>query len=65
MDEADGRKAALRVGLRVTGVLGILLRAKQDGETALLKPKIESSRTNAGFFIGGRWEQDVLRAAGE
>ena len=33
MDESEGRAAAGRLGLRVVGVLGILLRAKRDGQS--------------------------------
>jgi len=32
LDERDGRSAAERAGLRVTGVLGVLLRAKNNGQ---------------------------------
>jgi len=44
VDETDGRSAASRAGLRVTGVIGILLRAKQRGEISLLKPELEALR---------------------
>jgi hypothetical protein len=65
LDETDARNAASRAGLRVTGVLGILLGAKQRGEIALLKPEIEALRTQARFFIATRLEKEVLRMAGE
>lgn len=65
MDERDGRSAAERVGLRITGVLGILLRAKREGEIAALKPEIEALRSRARFFISTRLEDQVLRNAGE
>lgn len=65
LDETDGPNAASRAGLRVTGVLGILLRAKQRGEIALLKPEMEALRTRARFFIATRLENEVLRMAGE
>lgn len=65
MDERIGRDAAQRAGLRVTGVLGVLLRAKRDGDVTLLKPVIEDLRTEARFFISARLEQDLLKSAGE
>jgi hypothetical protein len=65
MDETDGRSSASRAGLQVTGVIGILLRAKQRGELSLLKPELEALRTQARFFIGGRLEREVLGLAGE
>ncbi len=65
IDEADGRNSASRAGLQVTGVIGILLRAKQRGESSLLKPELEALRTEARFFIGSRLEKEVLGLAGE
>ena len=42
LDERDGRKAAERAGLRVTGVLGVLLRAKNKGRIELIRPELEN-----------------------
>ncbi|MGC9949414.1 MAG: hypothetical protein ABSF64_23860 [Bryobacteraceae bacterium] len=36
LDERDGRNAAEHAGLRVTGVLGVWLRAKNDGQRCAL-----------------------------
>mgnify|MGYP005849450075 CR=1 FL=1 len=58
MDKKDGRKAAERTDRRVTGVLGVLLRAK-DREIPLLKPAIEALRTMAGFYVLPRLEKEV------
>ena len=65
LDETDGRKAAARAGLRVAGILGVLLRAKQENEIRLLKPELEALRSRARFFVGTRLEAEVLRLAGE
>jgi predicted nucleic acid-binding protein len=65
LDETDGRSAASRAGLRVTGILGVLLRAKQRGEISLLKPELTALRTQARFFISTRLENEVLQMAGE
>lgn len=65
LDERDGRSAAQRIGLRVTGVLGILLRAKQQGQISLLKPELEALRSRARFFLAPQLEQRVLDLAGE
>jgi predicted nucleic acid-binding protein len=67
LDERDGRNAAERAGLRVTGLLGALLRAKRDGEIPLLKPEIEALKTKARFFVSPRLEGEVLdlKDAGE
>jgi predicted nucleic acid-binding protein len=65
MDERDGRSVAERAGLRVTGVLGVLLRAKKDGQIPLIKPEIEALRTLARFFLSARREEKALAIAGE
>src|SRR5688572_11772087 len=65
LDERDGRGAAERAGLHVTGVLGVLLEAKRTGTIRMLKPEIEILRTKARFFISAHLEQEVLRNARE
>lgn len=51
LDERDGRKIAKSLGLKVTGVLGILLRAKQKGELSSLVEIVDALVTTAGFRI--------------
>ncbi|PSM46956.1 DUF3368 domain-containing protein [Chroococcidiopsis sp. CCALA 051] len=51
LDERDGRKVAKSLGLRVTGVLGILLQAKQKGELHSLSEAINALVATAGFRI--------------
>jgi hypothetical protein len=46
-------------------VLGILLRAKLDGQIPALKPEIQSLRNKAKFFIAPLLEAQVLAAASE
>jgi len=58
IDERDGRILARDLGLPVTGVLGILLRAKN-------KPEIDALRAKAGFFITASLEAGILAEAGE
>ena len=56
---------AAKAGLAVTGVLGLLLRAKRLGYIAALKPAIDLLRTKAGFFVAPSLEARVVAAAGE
>ncbi len=49
LDETDGRSAAESAGLRVTGILGVLLHAF----------------SRARFFVSPRLQQNVLTIAGE
>ena len=65
LDERDGRSAAERAGLRVTGVLGVLLRAKNEGQIEMIRPEIEALRTQARFFLLARLQEKVLEIAGE
>ncbi len=65
IDEQEGREFAAQVGLQVVGVLGILLRAKREGQIPALNPEIESLRKKGKFFIAPFLEAKVLAAAGE
>jgi predicted nucleic acid-binding protein len=65
LDERDGRIAAERAGLHVTGVLGILLRATKDGDIPALRPELEALRHQARFFIAQHLEEQILRIANE
>lgn len=51
LDERDGRKVAKSLGLRVTGVLGVLLRAKQSGKLSSPTEVIDALVARAGFRI--------------
>jgi len=64
IDEQRGRKAARRLGVRVVGVLGLLLLAKQAGHLDAVAPALE--RLNAErYFISPALCADVLGMAGE
>ena len=65
MDERDGRLQARRMGLRVTGLLGVLIKAKLNGRLEQLKPELDRLRSEAHFFIGKGLESEVLSAVGE
>ncbi|MBE9009285.1 DUF3368 domain-containing protein [Pseudanabaenaceae cyanobacterium LEGE 13415] len=49
MDERLGRAAAMRVGMQVTGVLGILVAAKQNNLIENVKPLLDALIEQAGF----------------
>ncbi len=51
LDERDGRKVAKSLGLRVTGVIGILLRAKQKGELSSASEVFDALVATTGFRI--------------
>lgn len=51
LDEREGRCLAKGLGLRVTGVLGILLRAHSEGQCPSLLEVVKDLREKAGFHI--------------
>ena len=65
MDEREGRSLARQLGLAVTGVLGVLLRAKKNGQIKAVKPEIEALKTKARFFISPTLQTSILASAGE
>ncbi len=64
-DEREGRSKARQLGLPLTGVLGVLLRAKKQGRITAVKAEIDSLRTKARFFIAPSLEAAILAQAGE
>lgn len=65
VDERRGRQTAARLGLRVTGLLGVLAEAKHRGLVERVKPLLDDLRLRAGFWIGADLYSEVLTALGE
>lgn len=65
IDEKKGRAKAEELGIDVTGLLGILLRAKAKGSIPALKPIVDSLISDAKFFISDKLYKAVLLKAGE
>lgn len=64
IDEAVGRSVAKTCGLRLTGSLGLLVRAKRNGYAITMRDAISRIRA-AGIWIGKDVEHAALRIAGE
>jgi uncharacterized protein len=62
LDERDARRSAKSLGLRVTGVLGVLIQAKRSGELTDLEPLVEALVKKAGFRIAPDLLEIVLKA---
>jgi uncharacterized protein len=65
VDERLARRVALRLGLSVVGVLGVLLEAKKKGCLTAIRPVLDDLLTQAGFRIGSDLYALVLSTAGE
>lgn len=64
IDEHLGRRVARLNGLRVTGSLGILIRAKRQGHPLRISDVVNRMR-EAGVFLSDRVIEAALREAGE
>lgn len=65
LDDKAGRRAAGALGVRYTGLVGVLLVAKAQGHLAAIKPVLDELRAQAGFYLAPRVYADVLQRAGE
>jgi hypothetical protein len=65
IDERRGRKVAGRFGIKVLGILGILIEAKKKGLIPEVGPLLEDLLTKAGFRISKELHQRALEEAGE
>ena len=65
LDEKEGRHAAQGFGLRIVGVLGLLLQAKEKGLIPEVGPILQVLRQKAGFYLTDSLLQSVLALANE
>ena len=64
IDERRGRQAALRQGVPLFGVLGVLLQARRIGKLDRIAPTLERMQTN-GYRVSQALVDSALRLAGE
>lgn len=65
IDERLGRQEALRLGLSIIGILGILLVAKQRSLIPQVQPVMDALINEAGFRVSPQLYQRVLALAQE
>ena len=65
LDELEARRVANVYGLRKTGVIGILIRAKLEGRVTSLREELDKLRIEAGFWIGEPLYRRALQAVAE
>ncbi len=64
IDERLARRHAKRLGLPLTGTVGILLRAKERGMVTSVAPLLEKLR-GSGIWLGDSVVVEAMRLAGE
>lgn len=65
IDERRARKIAEEWNLRYTGILGILIEAKNQGMISAVKPLLDSLIKEAGFWIASSLYKRVLKEVSE
>jgi uncharacterized protein len=64
LDDLHARTVALRMGVEITGTLGILVRAKREGIIPWVKPLLDDL-DRRGFRMSPALKAEALRLAGE
>lgn len=64
LDDQAGRSVARRLGIPVTGVLGVLLRAKENGWIEQVSPLLTALQ-DAGYWLSEEVVEQVKKLAGE
>lgn len=64
LDDYKARTTAHKLGLKFTGLAKILVRAKQEGLIAQVKPLLDALDANQ-FYMSQALKQKILRLAGE
>ena len=65
IDELKGRNIAESRGLRITGLLGILIQAKRKGFQESLKPDLDKLVDEIGFRVHKKLYNWILKQVGE
>jgi predicted nucleic acid-binding protein len=64
LDDLKARKSAERLGLEITGTLGIIIKAKQSGEIDSIKPILKKLQST-NFRISKELIAEAIRIADE
>ncbi|WKZ36941.1 MAG: DUF3368 domain-containing protein [Anaerolineales bacterium] len=65
MDERERRSVAKVMGLNPIGILGILMRAKEDGELNSVKDILTRLQNETGFYLASDLMREILSKIGE
>lgn len=65
IDETIGRAVAVREGLAIVGLVGVLVAAKRTGLLPALGQVLQQLENKAGFRLSQSLKSEALRAVGE
>ena len=65
IDEQAGRAIAEKLGVKITGIIGILIQAKQKGFIIQVKPYLERLINEASFRISSHLFKNVIALLNE
>lgn len=65
LDEREGRHTAQHLGLKTTGVLGVLLEAKQHSHIEVIRSLLDTLPSAAGFYVSETVYTQVVELAKE
>lgn len=65
IDELEGRAEAVRLGLTITGTVGVLIEAKRRGLLPAIAPELKRLQDETTFWLSRHMEETALRLAGE
>jgi predicted nucleic acid-binding protein len=65
IDERRGRQKAIELSLKPIGILGILLKAKQENIISAVKPLLDKLINEADFYVHPNLYNEVLALANE
>ena len=65
MDELQGRRVAVREGIPIIGLMGVLLQAKGEGLIVPVRQVIERLEAEADFRLSAELKRFTLKRAGE
>ncbi len=61
LDEREGRKIARNFNVKITGIMGIILKAWHQEKIVSVEDVINQLRTDAHFHISAKLEQQILQ----
>lgn len=65
IDERRGRKEANRLGIRITGLLGVLVEAKQRSLIPVVQPLMDDLIAKSAFRVSVALYNQILALVGE